>query len=32
MKLPFECLILDDAPVEVTNPFSGESCMLTPKR
>ena len=31
MKLPFECLILDDAPVEVTNPFSGESCMLTPE-
>lgn len=31
MKLPFECLILDDAPVKVTNPFSGESCMLTPE-
>lgn len=31
MKLPFECLVLDDAPVEVTNPFSGESCMLTPE-
>ena len=31
MKLPFECLILDDHPVEVTNPFSGESCMLTPE-
>jgi hypothetical protein len=31
MKLPFNCLILDDAPVEVTNPFSGESCILTPE-
>jgi hypothetical protein len=31
MKLPFECLILDDHPVEVRNPFSGESCMLTPE-
>ena len=31
MKLPFACLVLDDAPVEVTNPFSGESCMLTPE-
>lgn len=31
MKLPFECIIVDDAPVEVTNPFSGESCMLTPE-
>lgn len=30
MKLPFDCMILDDAPVEVQNPFSGESCMLTP--
>ncbi len=26
--LPFECLILDSEPVSVTNPFSGESCML----
>jgi hypothetical protein len=31
MKLPFECMILDYSPVEVTNPFSGESCMLTPE-
>ena len=31
MKMPFECQILDDAPVEVKNPFSGESCMLTPE-
>ena len=31
MKLPFDCMILDDAPVEVQNPFSGESCMLTPE-
>jgi hypothetical protein len=29
-KLPFKCMILDDAPVEVQNPFSGESCMLEP--
>ena len=29
-KLPFDCMILDDAPVEVQNPFSGESCMLEP--
>jgi hypothetical protein len=29
-KLPFECMILDDAPVEVQNPFSGESVMLEP--
>ena len=31
MKLPFDCMILDEEPVEVTNPFSGESCMLTPE-
>ena len=29
-KLPFDCMILDEAPVEVKNPFSGESCMLEP--
>ena len=29
-KLPFDCMILDSEPVEVTNPFSGESCMLEP--
>ena len=29
-KLPFECMILDAEPVRVTNPFSGESCMLEP--
>ena len=29
-KLPFECMILDTEPVEVSNPFSGESCMLEP--
>jgi hypothetical protein len=29
-KLPFECMILDSEPVEVQNPFSGESCMLEP--
>lgn len=31
MKMPFDCMILDKEPVEVTNPFSGESCMLTPE-
>jgi len=31
MKMPFECAILDLDPVEVRNPFSGESCVLTPE-
>lgn len=31
MKLPFDCTILDSEPVEVSNPFSGESCLLTPE-
>jgi hypothetical protein len=31
MKLPFKCEILDKEPVLVSNPFSGESCMLTPE-
>ena len=31
MKLPFDCAILDDAPVEISNPYSGESCILTPE-
>lgn len=31
MKLPFDCMVLDETPVEVSNPFSGESCMLTPE-
>jgi hypothetical protein len=31
MKLPFECTIFDKEPVEVKNPFSGETCMLTPE-
>lgn len=29
-KLPFQCMIFDKEPVEVTNPFSGESCILQP--
>jgi hypothetical protein len=29
-KLPFECVILDDEPVEVRNRFSGEAIMLEP--
>jgi hypothetical protein len=31
MKLPFKCEILDTESVLVSNPFSGESCMLTPE-
>jgi hypothetical protein len=31
IALPFECLVLDEHPVEITNPFSGESCVLTPE-
>lgn len=31
MKLPFNCEILDDKPVEVRNPYSGETCVLTPE-
>lgn len=31
MKLPFDCTIMDDEPVEVRNPFSGDSCTLTPE-
>jgi hypothetical protein len=29
--LPFDCTIMDSEPVEVRNPFSGDSCMLTPE-
>ena len=29
-KLPFKCTIFDEAPQEVKNPFSGDSCMLDP--
>ena len=28
--LPFDCVILDKEPVEVTNPYSGESIILRP--
>ena len=31
MNMPFECAILDSAPVEVRNPFSGQACVLTPE-
>ena len=31
IKLPFKCMILDDEPVQVTNPFSGQSCILVPE-
>jgi hypothetical protein len=30
-KLPFEVIIYDTEPVQVTNPFSGESVTLTPE-
>jgi len=29
-KLPFGCVILDDSPVSIKNPYSGESVMLEP--
>ena len=28
--LPFPCTIFDEEPVEVRNPFSGNSCLLQP--
>jgi len=28
--LPFDCVILDKEPVEITNPYSGESIILRP--
>lgn len=31
MKMPFDCMVLDSEPVEVQNPFSGETCVLTPE-
>jgi len=31
IKLPFKCMILDNEPVEVTNPLSGQSCILVPE-
>ena len=30
IKLPFPVEILDDEPREISNPYTGESCMLTP--
>jgi len=29
-KLPFNCMILDNEPMSVSNPFSGESYTLEP--
>lgn len=29
-KLPFDCMVFDKEPVEVKNPFSGQSCILEP--
>ena len=31
MKLPFDCKILDNGPVEVANTFSGEKVTLQPE-
>jgi len=31
IKLPFDCVLYDKEPVEVTNPWSGEKCVLTPE-
>lgn len=31
IKMPFDCMILDLEDQEVRNPFSGATCMLTPK-
>ena len=29
-KLPFDCKVIDKDPVEVANPYSGETCTLEP--
>jgi hypothetical protein len=29
-KLPFDCRVIDQDPVEVANPYSGETCTLEP--
>ena len=31
IKLPFDCILYDKVPVKVANPYTGESCMLTPE-
>jgi len=31
MKLPFDVEVLDQGPVQVQNPYSGETCTLTPE-
>ena len=31
MKEPFECMVYDTEPQKVTNPYSGDSTMLTPE-
>jgi hypothetical protein len=31
MKLPFDCTVIDKEPQYITNPFSGEGCMLSPE-
>lgn len=31
IKLPFDCIVYDKEPVTVQNPFSGETCELTPE-
>jgi|TARA_R100001530_G_scaffold2308_3_gene3894 hypothetical protein len=29
-KLPFDCQVIDQGPVEVANPYTGETCSLVP--
>ena len=31
IKLPFPCDVYDDEPREISNPYTGQSCMLTPE-
>ena len=31
MKKPFDCVVIDTEPQKVTNPYSGDSTMLTPE-
>lgn len=30
-ELPFDCVVYDTEPVQVANPFTGQTCMLTPE-
>ena len=31
IELPFDCQVMDSEPQEISNPYTGESCMLTPE-